>query len=203
MLENGPEDEPEGGMDPQSDSSQEEVIEVVVEGDDLDDEGNEIESLSVEDEYAELQSELDDVRLKAEEYLDGWQRARAEFANYKKRVQKEREETRSYIAADILAKYLSVVDDLERALSDQPKDDASKAWAEGIGMIYRKLKNILEAEGVEEIVAKGESFDPTYHEAISFEESEDHDEGDIVDVIQPGYKIGERVIRPAVVRVAK
>ena len=168
------------------------------------DEGeNDDESFSMDDELTVLQSELDDIQAKAEEYLDGWQRARAEFANYKKRVQKEREDSRSFITAEILSKYLTVVDDFERALRDRPTGEAAQAWAEGVDMIYRKLKTILEAEGVEEIHAVGELFDPNFHEAISFEESEDHNEGEVVDVIQPGYKLGERVIRPAVVRVAK
>lgn len=159
--------------------------------------------LSPDDELSTLQSELEDIRIKADEYLDGWQRARAEFSNYKKRVQKEREETRTFITAEILAKYLDVVDDFKRALDDQPSDDEIGAWAEGIDMIYRKLKAILEAEGVEEISAEGEAFDPNFHEAITFEESDDHNEGEVLGVVQPGYQIGNRIIRPAKVRVAK
>lgn len=161
------------------------------------------EPLSPDDEVSTLQSELEDFRIKADEYLDGWQRARAEFSNYKKRVQKEREETRTFITAEILTKYLDVVDDFKRALDDQPSDDEIGAWAEGIDMIYRKLKGILEAEGVEEISAEGEAFDPNFHEAITFEESDDHNEGEILGVVQPGYQIGNRIIRPAKVRVAK
>jgi len=160
--------------------------------DDEDSEG----PLSPDDELSTLQSELEDIRLKAEEYLDGWQRARAEFSNYKKRIQKEREE-------EILAKYLNVVDDFKRALDDRPSDGETGAWAEGIDMIYRKLKGILEAEGVEEISAEGKVFDPNFHEAITFEESDDHNEGEILGVVQPGYQIGNRIIRPAQVRVAK
>ncbi len=159
--------------------------------------------LSPDDELSTLQSELEDIRLKADEYLDGWQRSRAEFSNYKKRVQKEREETRTFITAEILAKYLDVVDDFKRALDDRPSDVEIGAWAEGIDMIYRKLKGILEAEGVEEISAEGEAFDPKFHEAITFEESDDHNEGEILGVVQPGYQIGNRIIRPAQVRVAK
>ena len=174
-----------------------------VEGQEIDQSGEVEESLSVEDEQSDLQSELEEIRSQAEEYLDGWQRARAEFANYKKRVQKEREASRSFITAEILTKYITVVDDFERALSDRPSDGASDAWAEGIDMIYRKLKTILESEGVEEFSPEGEIFDPNFHEAIGFEESDDHDEGMVFQVIQPGYKIGKRVIRPAVVRVAK
>jgi molecular chaperone GrpE len=190
--------EDQTGIDLESESE-----EISIEGEANAEVENGEEPFSMDDELSTLHSELDDIRSKAEEYLDGWQRARAEFANFKKRVQKEREASRSFITAEILSKYLTVVDDFERALNDRPEDEASEAWAEGVDMIYRKLKNILEAEGVEEISAEGEQFDPNFHEAISFAESDDHSEGEIVEVIQPGYKIKERIIRPAVVLVAK
>jgi molecular chaperone GrpE len=190
--------EDQTGIDLESESE-----EISIEGEASAEVENGEEPFSMDDELSTLHSELDDIRSKAEEYLDGWQRARAEFANFKKRVQKEREASRSFITAEILSKYLTVVDDFERALNDRPEDEASEAWAEGVDMIYRKLKNILEAEGVEEISAEGEQFDPNFHEAISFAESDDHSEGEIVEVIQPGYKIKERIIRPAVVLVAK
>lgn len=190
------EDQPDSDWGAESESDDVESLEI--------NEAGEVEgSLSEGDEQSDLQSELEEIRSQAEEYLDGWQRARAEFANYKKRIQKEREESRSFITAEILSKYITVVDDFERALSDRPSDGASDAWAEGVDMIYRKLKTILESEGVEEFSPEGEIFDPNFHEAIGFEESDDHDEGMIFQVIQPGYKIGERVIRPAIVRVAK
>jgi molecular chaperone GrpE len=190
------EDQPDFDWGAESESDDVESLEI--------NEAGEVEgSLSEGDEQSDLQSELEEIRSQAEEYLDGWQRARAEFANYKKRIQKEREESRSFITAEILSKYITVLDDFERALSDRPSDGASDAWAEGVDMIYRKLKTILESEGVEEYSPEGEIFDPNFHEAIGFEESDDHDEGMIFQVIQPGYKIGERVIRPAIVRVAK
>ncbi|MEE9508070.1 MAG: nucleotide exchange factor GrpE [Anaerolineales bacterium] len=190
------EDQPDFDWGAESESDDVESLEI--------NEAGEVEgSLSEGDEQSDLQSELEEIRSQAEEYLDGWQRARAEFANYKKRIQKESEESRSFITAEIMSKYITVVDDFERALSDRPSDGASDAWAEGVDMIYRKLKTILESEGVEEFSPEGEIFDPNFHEAIGFEESDDHDEGMIFQVIQPGYKIGERVIRPAIVRVAK
>lgn len=190
------EDQPDFDWGAESESDDVESLEI--------NEAGEVEgSLSEGDEQSDLQSELEEIRSQAEEYLDGWQRARAEFANYKKRIQKEREDSRSFITAEIMSKFITVVDDFERALSDRPSDGASDAWAEGVDMIYRKLKTILESEGVEEYSPEGEIFDPNFHEAIGFEESDDHDEGMIFQVIQPGYKIGERVIRPAIVRVAK
>jgi molecular chaperone GrpE len=144
-------------------------------------------------------------RLKAEsaEYLDGWQRARAEFANYKKRIEREQQEAHARARADVLVHFLSILDDLARALKERPSEGDTAAWAEGIDLIYRKLQALLEAEGVETIDAQGAMFDPAYHEAVTHEESGDHHEGQVIEVLQQGYRIGERVLRPAQVRVAK
>ena len=150
-----------------------------------------------------LQHELDQAKEQAHEYLEGWQRARAEFANYKKRVTRDKEESRMRIAAETLTKYLGVIDDLERALKDRPEDGEAAAWAEGIELIYRKMYGVLDTEGVEIIEADGEFFDPKLHEAISIDESEEHEEGEIIEVVQLGYRMGDRVLRPAMVRVAK
>lgn len=150
-----------------------------------------------------LQHELEQTKAQSQEYLEGWQRARAEFANYKKRVARDQEDARLRIAADTLSNYLGVIDDLERALKERPEDGEAAAWAEGIELIHRKMYGVLETEGVEVIDAEGEHFDPTLHEAISHDESEDHEEGDVIEVVQPGYRLGERVLRPAMVRVAK
>jgi molecular chaperone GrpE len=151
----------------------------------------------------QLQAELAELRAKSDEYLDGWQRARAEFANYKKRIEREQEEGRARAAAALLTKILPVEDDLERALRDRPDDDHTRSWADGIELIQRKLAALLESEGVEIIPAEGQTFDPTLHEAVTHEESRDHREGQIIEVIQQGYRLGERVLRPARVRVAK
>jgi molecular chaperone GrpE len=149
------------------------------------------------------QSEQDTMRAQAAEYLDGWQRARAEFANYKKRVEREQEEARARISGELLVHYLGVMDDMERALKDRPLEGDAGSWAEGIEMIYRKLRALLEAEGVEIISADGAIFDPNLHEAVTHEESPDHEAGDIIEVIRQGYRIGERILRPSQVRVAK
>lgn len=152
---------------------------------------------------AQLLEDLEKARQEAKEYLDGWQRSRAELANYRKRVDRERQEQYNRIVGDILCRFLSVIDDFDRALKDHPQDLDSTGWFDGIKMIYKKLESILEAEGVEIIASEGEQFDPHFHEAISQEESDSHDEGEIIDVIQRGYQLGDRVIRPAMVRVAK
>jgi len=152
----------------------------------------------------EAAAEITRLHGQSAEYLDGWQRARAEFANYKKRIEREQEESRARVVADLLQDFTAILDDLERALKDRPADGDSAAWASGIDMIYRKLMAILDAEGVKAILpAAGEAFDPNVHEAVSHESSDGHSEGQIIDVIHQGYRIGERVIRPALVRVAK
>jgi molecular chaperone GrpE len=144
-------------------------------------------------------------RLKAEsdEYLDGWQRSRAEFANYKKRVDKEREEARQRIAGEIITRYLGILDDLERALADPPTEDERDEWTAGVHLIYSKFKMLLESEGVETIEPENVPFDPNYHEAVTFEDSEDIKDGFVIDFTQRGYTLGDRVLRPAMVRVAK
>jgi molecular chaperone GrpE len=173
----------------------------------LDGGGLEFPSAILEDSPAS-QADLESVDLsllqaQASEYLDGWQRSRAEFANYKRRVDKEAEDARSRITAELVAHFLPVLDDLERALKDRPLEGDGARWAEGIELIYRKLGALLDAEGIEPIPAHGERFDPMVHEALTLEDSQEHDEGMVIEVIQQGYRLGDRVLRPALVRVAK
>lgn len=150
----------------------------------------------------EFQAEIEALRAQADEYLDGWQRSRAEFANYKKRTEREKEELHAQVTGKILTHYLGIIDDLERALNDRPMESESNAWAEGIELIYIKLKAILGSEGIEPIEAEGKTFDPNFHEAISYEEDDDHRDGEVIEVVQRGYILGDRVLRPAKVRVA-
>jgi len=155
------------------------------------------------DEVGILQRELAETRLKMDEYLDGWQRSRAEFANYKKRVDREQTQVYQTTAGNIIKQYLGIVDDLQRALKNRPQDGQGAAWAEGIELIYQKLLSLLENEGVKPMEADGQSFDPNLHEAISLEESDQHKSGQVIEVTQQGYILGDRVLRPATVRVAK
>jgi molecular chaperone GrpE len=148
----------------------------------------------------QAQAEIEALRAKAAENLEGWQRAQAEFINYKNRVLRDREQDYVSMKGDILKKVLPVLDDLERALVNRPKDSS---WANGMELIARKFQNILEAEGLKRIEAKGQPFDPNFHEAISSEPSEDVESGHVIEVVQNGYQLGDRVIRPAMVRVAQ
>jgi molecular chaperone GrpE len=139
---------------------------------------------------------------KAAEYLDGWQRAKAEFTNYRKRQERERELARFETVGRVAKRYLPIVDDMERALSGRPAEGEGAAWSDGIELIYRKLMGILEAEGVALIEAEGEMFDPNLHEAVVQTESHEHESGRVIEVLQNGYKMGDRVLRPATVRIA-
>lgn len=154
-------------------------------------------------ESVDLAEELQQAEAKAKEFFDGWQRERADFANYKRRVERDQQMIAQNMKGEIVKKYLAVLDDLERALKVQPADGSASAWANGIDLIYRKLQNILEAEGVQRIQAEGKEFDPTHHEAITHEDSPDHASGEIIEVVQQGYTLGDRVLRPALVRVAR
>lgn len=148
-------------------------------------------------------AELDDLKQKSAEYLDGWQRERAEFNNFKKRMEREREQQRHNIKGSVIRGYLEIVDDLELALKNRPVDAEGASWSEGIELVYRKFLGLLEAEGVQPMKADGQQFDPNLHEAISQEPRDDMESGQIIEVIKNGYFIGERVLRPATVRVAQ
>jgi molecular chaperone GrpE len=150
-----------------------------------------------------LQEELASAQSKANEYLDGWQRARAEFMNYKKRVDREREQANQNAAGNAIKRFLDIIDDMDRALKNRPQGGEGGGWAEGIELIYRKLLSILESEGVTQINPLGQPFDPNLEEAIQQEESEDYESGTVIDVVQQGYMLGDRVLRPARVRIAK
>ena len=157
------------------------------------------QSVSVE-EVELLTSQLAQAETRAAEYLEGWQRAQAEFANYKRRLERDNAAFREIARGDVIKRFLPVVDDLERALANRPSDE--HAWVGGIELVYRKLLGILESEGLKRIEAEGKAFDPNLHEAISQEHNEDFESGQVISVVQQGYVLGDRVIRHAHVRVA-
>ena len=160
------------------------------------------DSIPMEEKLELVQVALEASEAKASEYLDGWQRAKAEFTNFRKRQERERELARFETVGRIAKRYLPIVDDMERALNERPTEGDGATWSEGIELIYRKLMNILEAEGVTPIEAGGETFDPNLHEAVVQTESDEHETGQVIEVLQTGYKMGDRVLRPATVRIA-
>lgn len=147
--------------------------------------------------------ELVEARTKAQEYLDGWQRERADFFNYKRRVERDVTQSAQNALGNALRRYLDITDDLERALRSRPQEGDGASWASGIELIYRKLLAALEADGVKPIETEGAFFDPSLHEAISQEDHPGLESGQIIGVVQTGYMMGERVLRPARVRVAR
>ena len=158
-----------------------------------------MEQLSAEIET--LEKQLEEAESKVSEYKDGWMRSQADFQNYRKRIERDNEMTYASMKGDIIKKVLPVLDDLERALQNRPSN--SGAWVSGIELIQKKLLSILEAEGVQRIEAVGAAFDPNFHEAISHEPIVGVQSGHVIAVVQNGYMLGERVIRPALVRVAQ
>ena len=148
-----------------------------------------------------LERELAETKAKAEEHLYNWQRSAADFSNYKRRTDEERAQLSQFSNAILIGKLLSVLDDFDRALESVP-GDAHDAWIEGVKLVERKLRGVLEAEGVTAIAAVGEPFDPNLHEAVAHEETADHPDNQVIGEVQRGYRLHDRVIRPSLVRVA-
>jgi molecular chaperone GrpE len=158
-----------------------------------------------EDKRAEedLKERLARAEAQAAEYLDGWQRTQAEFSNYKKRQEAERIQMMTLANVNLLRKLLPIADDFERAMASLPSNLSQLTWCEGIALIKTKLDLLLDSEGVKPIEAAGKPFDPRVHEAVTHEETTAHEDGHIIGEVQRGYTLGERVLRPALVRVAK
>jgi molecular chaperone GrpE len=154
------------------------------------------------DEVAALRQELEEAKAKEAEYLDGWQRARAELANARKRFQREREQAYANSKADLLIRLLPVVDDFDRAFESLPDNPSTASWIEGVKLVQRKFLVFLEQERVEAIEAAGQEFDPLLHQAVTHEPSTEVPEGLIIAEIQRGYRVSDRVLRPGVVRVS-
>jgi molecular chaperone GrpE len=150
-----------------------------------------------------LEEQLAAAEAEAARNLDGWQRTQAEFANARKRFDKQRMEAYHNATADVIAKILPVIDDFERALDNVPNAIADHGWFEGIQLVYRKLNTILEHFNVVSIEAVGQTFDPAFHEALMQEPSDEYSSGTVMRELQKGYKVGERVIRPSLVYVAE
>ncbi len=141
---------------------------------------------------------LEEERSKAEKYLHNWKRAEADLDNYRKRVEIERAEVSKYANVSLIMSLLPVIDDLERALASKPRESRHTGWIEGIELICRKLKAALESWDLKEIEALGQDFNPAVHEAVAQVEGE---EGKVIEEIQKGYTVRDRVIRPSLVAV--
>lgn len=138
----------------------------------------------------------------ANNYKDQWLRAIADFKNYKRRAESEREELKKQAAAGLLLKFLPILDDFERAVESAPEDVLDLAWWKGTRMILQKFYTLLESEGIAAIDSLGQPFDPNLHHAVTYEDSDGQEE-QIVAELQKGYMLHDRVLRPAMVKVGK
>ena len=145
--------------------------------------------------------ERDAARQQSEEHLRNWQRSAADFSNFKRRTDDERAIAAQFSNALLIGKLLSVLDDFDRALESVPAD-AHESWVEGVKLVDRKLRTVLESEGVTPIEAVGQPFDPNVAEAVVHEQTTDYPDNQVIGELQRGYRLHDRVIRPALVRVA-
>jgi molecular chaperone GrpE len=144
---------------------------------------------------------LDALRREKDALQDRLLRTAAEFDNYRKRVERERRELSEYAGADVLTDLLPIVDDLERALQT-PVTGESESYRRGVELIHKQMTDLLRKRGVKPIEAVGTRFDPRFHEAVAQEVSPDHAEGEVMAELRRGYMLGERLLRPATVKVA-
>jgi molecular chaperone GrpE len=151
-----------------------------------------------------LLADIEQLKAEGEEYLGLLQRERAEFANYRRRTAEERERELGLAGEDLIRKVLAIADDFDLASDAVPPEIASNPWAAGVVAIDRKLRSLLESEGVTQIDASpGRPFDPREHEAIAHVPAPGRRDGEIVEEVRRGYRLRDRVIRPALVAVAQ
>ena len=155
---------------------------------------NIVSEVDEKEDIEELKQALTEEKEKAETYLANWQRAQADFVNYKRRSEQEKEETSKFANSVLMLNLLSALDDMERAFTSIPPKLAKVGWVDGIKLIERNLRASLEAQGLSPIKALGETFDPHLHEAIRQDKGK---EGIVIEEIQKGYKLHDRVIRPS------
>ncbi|MFB1050760.1 nucleotide exchange factor GrpE [Paraliobacillus sp. JSM ZJ581] len=145
--------------------------------------------------------EVETLQKEKDELYEKMLRVQAEYDNFRKRTQKEKEADRKYRSQSLITELLPVVDNFERALSTEVQDSSTKSFVEGMEMIYRQLNDALNKEGVEVIETVGAEFDPHFHQAVMQVEDDQYDSNIVVEELQKGYKLKDRVIRPAMVKV--
>ncbi len=158
---------------------------------------------SLTEELEQLAGELQIAEQRAAEAEAGWQRARADFANLKRRNEEERAELAGMASDRLLIRVVGLADDFDLAVEHVPEEASGTPWVEGISAIDRKLRALLEAEGIEAMEGEGQPFDPQSQQAISYEDTADVPDGTVIKVLQRGYSIRDRVLRPALVAVAR
>jgi molecular chaperone GrpE len=151
---------------------------------------------------AATESDPSELQRQRDEYYDLLLRKSAEFDNYRKRTERERQSLSDAAAASIIEELLPLMDDLERALKADAGTDAD-AYRRGVELIHKQLGEILRKRGVRPIDAVGADFDPYYHQAVSYEQAEGRRDGEVIEEFRRGYMLGDRLLRPSMVKVAK
>jgi molecular chaperone GrpE len=147
--------------------------------------------------------DADEIQRQRDDYYDRLLRKTAEFDNYRKRVDRDRQAMAESAAADLVRDLLPLVDDLERALRADAGSEGAEAYRRGVELIHRQLLEVLRKRGVRAIEALGADFDPHYHQAVSYESVDGRRDGEIIEEFGRGYMLGDRLIRPSMVKVAK
>jgi len=153
---------------------------------------------------SDLAAELEREREKASDYMNRWQRAQADLSNYKRRAEQEREQERKYALAPLFLEMLKIQDNFYRAFDSLPVELREFSWVQGVALTYAQVDSLLRLYGVTPLETKtGDPFDPAKHEAVTHEETDAYPDGAITAEYQRGYQLHDRVLRPALVRVAK
>jgi len=161
-----------------------------------------VQEISLEEKVLTLEAELKQSKDQANEYFTHLQRLQADFDNYRKRTQKEKEETVRYAAERIVEAMLPILDNFERAINSTRANQDFNAFSQGVEMIFKQMQNTLAKEGLTAIEAVGQTFDPNLHEAVLQVDSEDYPENTVVEELQKGYYLKEKVLRPSMVKVS-
>jgi molecular chaperone GrpE len=158
---------------------------------------------ALNDPPADTEAVTSDLQRQRDEYYDLLLRKSAEFDNYRKRVERDRQMLSDAAAASMIEELLPLMDDLERALKAHAGPDSGNAYRRGVELIHQQLGEILRRRGVRPIESLGADFDPHYHQAVSHEPAQGRREGEIVEEFRRGYMLGDRLLRPSMVKVAK
>jgi molecular chaperone GrpE len=162
-----------------------------------------VQEISLEEKVLTLEAELQQSKDQANEYFNHLQRLQAEFDNYRKRTQKEKEDTIKYAAERIVEAMLPILDNFERAVHSTKTNQDFTAFSQGVEMIFKQMHNTLAKEGLVAIEAVGQTFDPKLHDAVLQVDSEEHPENTVVEELQKGYYLKEKVLRPSMVKVTR
>lgn len=150
----------------------------------------------------ELKARIEALNAQTEEYMQRLARSQADFDNFRKRTIREKEELGKYASSKLIAELIPVIDNFGRALDTRPEGEASESFVKGVEMIYRQFDSVLQAEGLTTMEAVGQPFNPEFHQAVMQVESDEHEEGIVVEELQKGYMLKDKVLRPAMVKVS-